>query len=90
VGVSIADPATFKRLYGKGAKLPGKPEEEENPKEILSQILSEYPDETKNLLERFAEIAEQVDLDVLSQKCPNGFGKMTGALQEFIAPCLRG
>jgi hypothetical protein len=85
----LADSTVFKTLYGKGAKLPGKPEEEENPKEVLGQILSEYPDETKNLLERFAEIAEQVNLDVLSQKCPSGFGRMTEALGEFIVPCLR-
>jgi hypothetical protein len=66
---------------------PTRPEEVKNPKEYLERILKDGGLELKAWL--YTEIAESVDLAVLKNGCPNGYGKFVEHASELLVPVLR-
>jgi hypothetical protein len=86
----LADPSAFRGAFRRGPRsgIPGNPEDETDPKEVLNTILADYPD-TADRPATFRRLAECVDLETLTRRCPRGFGRLCDALQELIAPHLR-
>lgn len=86
----LADPGAFKRCFGHGLRggLPGKPEDDPDPKATLDDLLPQDVEDGRAVLYR--KLAEAADIAVLERKCPRGFGDLVRALDEFIRPRLRG
>jgi hypothetical protein len=86
----LADPAAFRRCFGRGprAGLPGAPEEEPHPKERLASVLQDLEIEERDMAALYRKLAEHVDVDTLTKHCPRGFGELRKALRELIEPCL--
>jgi Domain of unknown function (DUF4276) len=86
----LADPSAFRGCFGRGPKggLPGQPEAEADPKATLEAVLSEYEQESGRA-EIYRKLAENIDLTVLKQKCPRGFGELCQALEQGLRPFLR-
>lgn len=89
----LADAAAFKRAFGRGPStgIPGKPEELPDPKKVLHRVLADYSDagQPHALNALYRQLAQEIDLDTLTETCPRGFGELRDALEEFIAPHLR-
>lgn len=89
----LADAAAFKRAFGRGPTtgLPGKPEDLAEPKEVLQRVLADYADagQSHAFNALYHKLAQEIDLDTLTETCPRGFGELRKALEEFIAPHLR-
>ena len=88
----LSDVTAFEKTFGSkpnNPELPSKPEEtwgnkgaEEHPKTIMANVLAQYRAEVSP--EIFGVIAENTDIDVLTQRCPKSFGQFRTDMQTFI------
>ena len=84
----LVDPAAFKSCFGRGpdAGLPGNPEDSEEPKSLLSEILSRLQIEVCG--DSYAALADAVLLPELAKKCAKSYGTFRGDLARFVMPRL--
>jgi hypothetical protein len=52
-------------------------------------VLDEVAPDEEDRAALYRTVAEKVDVDLLAQRCPRGFGELRNALRELIEPCLR-
>lgn len=83
----LADPLAFKRCFGRGpaSNMPGQPEDIVDSKQQFHQVFLELAAMVPNASD-YARVAEAVELDVLNQKCPKGYGRLRADLKELIVP----
>jgi len=90
----LADPAAFRECFGRGPErgLPGNPESVRDPKSILRQVIAELrdPADENPWSVVYAQIASEVQLDVLGEKCPGGYGTFRSDAERLIVPAIRG
>jgi hypothetical protein len=54
-----------------------------HPKGLLNHLIHKSPKSDKSIPELFAEIARNIDLEVLIQRCPTGFAPFAQQVQEL-------
>jgi hypothetical protein len=86
----VADPKAFKDCFGRGPQrgVPGKPEDEREPKEILASLLAECAVPEGDRPAALERIADYVDLGELAHKCSAGYGTFRRDAKELLCPIL--